>query len=58
MNLKTLAGGGHHSQSLGFRPAAGDSRCVVAMAYGGAQMQTPYHVGETLPLSLDPLNLP
>ena len=31
---------------------------LVLLAYGGAQMARPYHVGETLPLSLDPLQLP
>lgn len=30
----------------------------VLMAYGARQMATPYEVGETLPLSLDPWNLP
>ncbi|MDA8229792.1 MAG: ABC transporter permease subunit [Magnetospirillum sp.] len=31
---------------------------LVLLAYGGAQMTTPYDVGEPLPMSLDPLNLP
>jgi len=31
---------------------------LALLAYGGAQMTTPYDVGETLPLSLDPGNLP
>jgi len=31
---------------------------LAMMAYGGAQMATPYDVGETLPLSLDPSALP
>lgn len=30
----------------------------VLLAYGGQQMARPYHLGETLPLSLDPANLP
>jgi NitT/TauT family transport system permease protein len=30
----------------------------VLLAYGGAQMTRPYQLGETLPLSLDPANLP
>jgi len=30
----------------------------VLLAYGGAQMAHPYQLGETLPLSLDPINLP
>jgi len=31
---------------------------LVLLAYGGQQMATPYEVGETLPLSLAPENLP
>jgi NitT/TauT family transport system permease protein len=31
---------------------------LTLLAYGGAQMTTPYDVGEALPLSLDPANLP
>lgn len=31
---------------------------LVLLAYGGQQMLTPYRLGQTLPLSLDPLNLP
>ncbi len=31
---------------------------LVLLAYGGEQMARPYHLGETLPLSLDPINLP
>ena len=31
---------------------------LVLLAYGGQQMATPYQVGESLPLSLDPINLP
>jgi len=31
---------------------------LVLLAYGGAQMARPYHVGEALPLSLDPWQLP
>jgi NitT/TauT family transport system permease protein len=30
----------------------------VLLAYGGQQMARPYQLGETLPLSLDPTNLP
>jgi NitT/TauT family transport system permease protein len=30
----------------------------VLLAYGGAQMAHPYQLGETLPLSLEPVNLP
>jgi NitT/TauT family transport system permease protein len=30
----------------------------VLLAYGGAQMARPYQLGEVLPLSLDPANLP
>jgi NitT/TauT family transport system permease protein len=30
----------------------------VLLAYGARQMSTPYQIGETLPLSLDPANLP
>ena len=31
---------------------------LVLLAYGGQQMARPYQLGEALPLSLDPLNLP
>ena len=31
---------------------------LVLLAYGAQQMARPFQVGETLPLSLDPLNLP
>ena len=31
---------------------------LVLLAYGGQQMARPYQLGETLPLSLDPTNLP
>ncbi len=31
---------------------------LMMLAYGGAQMTTPYNVGTPLPLSLDPVNLP
>lgn len=31
---------------------------LVLLAYGGAQMAHPYQLGETLPLSLEPVNLP
>ena len=31
---------------------------LVLFAYGGQQMARPYSLGDTLPLSLDPLNLP
>jgi len=31
---------------------------LVLLAYGGSQMARPYQVGETLPLSLDPIVLP
>src|SRR5664279_1075035 len=31
---------------------------LVLLAYGGEQMARPYQLGETLPLSLDPANLP
>ncbi|HEY3433656.1 MAG TPA: ABC transporter permease subunit [Rhodocyclaceae bacterium] len=31
---------------------------LVLLAYGGQQMATPYQVGETIPLSLEPDNLP
>ena len=31
---------------------------LVLLAYGGEQMARPYHLGEILPLSLDPANLP
>ena len=31
---------------------------LVLFAYGGQQMARPYNLGDTLPLSLDPLNLP
>ncbi|HZX30727.1 MAG TPA: ABC transporter permease subunit [Rhodocyclaceae bacterium] len=31
---------------------------LVLLAYGGQQMATPYQVGEQIPLSLDPGNLP
>src|ERR1035438_9226165 len=31
---------------------------LVLLAYGGGQMARPYQLGETLPLSLDPANLP
>ena len=31
---------------------------LVLLAYGGAQMALPYQLGETLPLSLEPINLP
>ena len=31
---------------------------LALLAYGGAQMSIPYDVGETLPMSLDPSNLP
>jgi NitT/TauT family transport system permease protein len=31
---------------------------LVLLAYGGAQMARPYHVGDPLPLSLDPWHLP
>jgi NitT/TauT family transport system permease protein len=31
---------------------------IVLFAYGGQQMATPYQLGETLPLSLEPINLP
>lgn len=31
---------------------------LVLLAYGGGQMARPYQLGETLPLSLDPTNLP
>ena len=31
---------------------------LVLFAYGGEQMARPYQLGETLPLSLDPANLP
>jgi len=31
---------------------------LVLLAYGGGQMARPYQLGETLPISLDPLNLP
>ena len=31
---------------------------LVLMAYGAQQMNRPFQIGETLPLSLDPINLP
>ncbi|HET7032587.1 MAG TPA: ABC transporter permease subunit [Casimicrobiaceae bacterium] len=31
---------------------------IVLLGYGGAQMARPYHLGETLPISLDPVYLP
>lgn len=31
---------------------------LILLAYGGEQMARPYHLGEVLPLSLDPINLP
>ncbi len=31
---------------------------LVLLAYGGAQMTTPYNIGTPIPLSLDPSNLP
>src|SRR5450830_2050445 len=31
---------------------------LVLLAYGAEQMGRPFQLGETLPLSLDPLNLP
>lgn len=31
---------------------------LVLLAYGGEQMARPYQLGETLPISLDPANLP
>jgi NitT/TauT family transport system permease protein len=31
---------------------------LVALAYGGAQMARPYQIGQTLPLTLDPVVLP
>lgn len=31
---------------------------LVLLAYGARQMATPYEVGESLPLSLKPWNLP
>ena len=31
---------------------------LILLAYGAAQMAHPYHLGEQLPLSLDPINLP
>ncbi len=31
---------------------------LILLAYGGGQMARPYQLGETLPISLDPLNLP
>jgi len=31
---------------------------IVLLAYGAAQMAQPFHMGETLPLSLDPWQLP
>ncbi len=31
---------------------------LVLLAYGGAQMARPYHVGDALPVSLDPWQLP
>jgi NitT/TauT family transport system permease protein len=31
---------------------------LVLLAYGGEQMARPYHLGEVLPLSLDPIYLP
>ncbi len=31
---------------------------LVLLAYGGGQMARPYQLGETLPISLDPSNLP
>ena len=31
---------------------------LVLLAYGGAQMARPYHLGDPLPVSLDPLQLP
>jgi NitT/TauT family transport system permease protein len=31
---------------------------LVLLGYGGAQMARPYHLGETLPVSLDPWRLP
>src|SRR4051812_50070580 len=31
---------------------------LVLLGYGGAQMTRPYHVGDVIPLSLDPWQLP
>ena len=31
---------------------------LVLLAYGGSQMARPYQVGDTLPLTLDPVVLP
>ncbi|MFN3076032.1 MAG: ABC transporter permease [Alphaproteobacteria bacterium] len=31
---------------------------LAALSYGGAQMTTPYDIGQPLPISLDPWNLP
>ena len=60
-----------HSRRISFRarwsrPAtAGTGRCCrscwpcwCCWRYGGAQMARPYHLGETLPLTLDPWQLP
>ena len=58
MNLRPLAGASITPNRWDFVLLPVVLGVLLLAAYGGAQMARPYHVGETLPLSLDPLNLP
>ena len=58
MNLRPLAGASITPNRWDFVLLPVVLGVLLLAAYGGAQMATPYHVGETLPLLLDPLNLP